>query len=97
MASASWTRLWHDPPGKRFSRRYERLRGNQDGLARRILRWFAAVVLIVVGVVLLPLPGPGFVPLGIGGALLAGESRGVADWLDRLELRGRALWARWRR
>lgn len=89
MTDSALTALWRDEPGRRFVRRYERLRGNPGGVARRALRAVLAVLLIAVGIVFLPLPGPGFVPLALGAALLAGQSRGVAAWLDRAELRVR--------
>ena len=93
MADSTWSAFWHDPPGRRFALRHRRLQGRNDGLLRRVARWVLAVLLIAVGLVFLPLPGPGFVPLGIGAAILAGESQRVADRLDRLELRVRS----WRR
>ena len=83
----SWRRLRSDPPGARFTQRYERLHRAERSVAGRVARLGAGVVLVLLGVVFMPLPGPGFVPLALGGALLAGESLRIARWLDRTELR----------
>jgi hypothetical protein len=85
----SWRDLWRDAPGRRFVRRHERLRGRERGPAGRVLRGALGAVLVVVGLVFMPLPGPGFVGVLMGGALIAGESIRVARWLDRAELRVR--------
>jgi hypothetical protein len=89
MADSIWGQFWRDSPGRRFSRRYERLRHHNGTLAGRLLRAALAIVLLLVGLVMLPLPGPGFVPLLLGAALLAGESIRIASWLDRAEVRVR--------
>lgn len=86
---AAWRELWRDAPGQRFARRYERLRGRGRGPAGRVARGLLGGVLVAVGLVFMPLPGPGFVPVLLGGALLAGESLRIARWLDRAELRVR--------
>jgi uncharacterized protein (TIGR02611 family) len=48
----------------------------------------------LVGIVALPLPGPGFLVIAIGAALLARESAMVADVADWIEVRVRRV-ARW--
>jgi hypothetical protein len=55
----------------------------------RVLRSSLGVVLILIGLVFMALPGPGFVPAFAGLALLAGESAAMARALDRAELRVR--------
>jgi hypothetical protein len=87
---ASWRDFWRAAPGKRFSLRYERLhRSGGSSMFGRVLRAFLGVILVVVGIIFMPLPGPGFVPVLAGFALLAGESLRVATWLDRAEVRVR--------
>ena len=86
---AAWRELWRDAPGQRFARRHERLRGQGRGPAARFLRGVLGWLLVVVGLIFMPLPGPGFVPVLLGAALLAGESLSIARWLDRAELRVR--------
>lgn len=91
---ASWRDFWRAAPGKRFSLRYERLhRSGGTTMVGSVLRWAAGIVLVVVGIIFMPLPGPGFVPVLAGFALLAGESLRVANWLDRAEMRVRG-WLR---
>ena len=86
-----WRELRRAPPGKRFCQRYERRARERKSPAARI-GWSAlAVVLILLGIVFLPLPGPGFIPIGLGLALLAQESAVVARFCDRAELAIRKL------
>jgi hypothetical protein len=85
-----WRELAHEQPGLRFQRRYERNRGAGHALGRA-LRITAGIVLIVIGAVLLLIPGPGTVVIVVGAALLAQESAILARLLDRLELRLRDL------
>lgn len=92
----AWREFRHAAPGQRFAERYERLNHGDRGVAGRVLLIAVGVVLVAVGIVFMPLPGPGFVPVLIGFALLAGESRRFAAWLDRAELRVRE-WLRRRR
>lgn len=87
--AGSWRAFWHAPPGRRFIDRHDRLKGVARGSLRRILRAVLGILLIAVGLVFLPLPGPGFVPLLFGAAVLAGESARMARWLDGAELRVR--------
>lgn len=91
-------RLLRDPPGERFTRRHARLRASRSAASPiRLLRLAAGVLLCVIGVVLMPLPGPGAL-IAIGGAaLMAGESRRVARGLDRSELWLRARLPDWLR
>ena len=91
--AASWREFWADAPGRRFALRYKRLNGAGRHPARRALRAAAGVLLVLVGIVFMPLPGPGFVPVLAGLALLAGESVGMARGLDRAELKLRS-WLR---
>lgn len=91
---ASWREFWRAAPGKRFSLRYQRLhRSGGNTVLGGVLRWSAGIVLVIVGIIFMPLPGPGFVPVLAGFALLAGESLRVATWLDRAETRVRG-WLR---
>ena len=85
----SWRAFWRDPPGQRFSRRYQRVNGAGGHALGRVMRGLLGVVLVLIGVVFMALPGPGFVPVLAGLALLAGESAGLAHALDRAELRVR--------
>lgn len=87
----AWHELRSAPPGKRFCQRYERRARERKSPASRIGWSVLAVVLIIVGIIALPLPGPGFIPIGVGLALLAQESAAVARFCDRAELAIRKL------
>ena len=54
------------------------------------------LLIVAIGIVGLPAPGPGFLIIALGGALLARESRAVARAMDWLEVRLRRVfhWAR---
>lgn len=84
---ASWRTLWRDPPGRRFQNRYERTRNY--GPLRRALVLAGGGALVVAGIVLMPLPGPGILVAIVGGAVMAGQSRRMAQALDKAELRVR--------
>jgi len=55
---------------------------------RRVVIAVVGITIVLVGVVLLVLPGPAFVVIPIGLAVLAIEF----EWARRLLRRGRALW-----
>jgi hypothetical protein len=44
------------------------------------------LALMAVGIVLLPMPGPGMLVIAVGAALVAEESKWAAELLDGLEL-----------
>ena len=92
-----WRRLKAGQPGMRFQRQY---RENRESRKSGWQRWGAvgaAAGLILVGVVLLFVPGPGLLLIGAGAAVLARESLAVSRALDWLEIRGRHLVQRVRR
>lgn len=79
--------LLRDPPGERFQRRHARLRRRREtGGPLRLLRLFGGAVISLLGLVLVPLPGPGILIVLAGAALMAGESGRLARRLDRTEL-----------
>ena len=92
MVASSIARHWRvfrdDAPGERFVNSYERMqRQGSPGLA--IVRGAVGVVLLVIGVALLFIPGPGLLVRMFGFGLLAGESKWLARKLDRAEPRAR--------
>ncbi|HYC43980.1 MAG TPA: PGPGW domain-containing protein [Burkholderiales bacterium] len=91
-----WRSLSRGQPGRRFQDRYERREGARSGLWKAFYV-VAGVALCLAGVVLMPAPGPGFLVVFIGGAMLAEESLVAARVLDWIELRLRALHSRLRR
>ncbi len=74
------------PPGERFQRQYQQRSGEHGGLVRA-LRLAGGVVVTLIGIVLMPAPGPGTLIAVLGLSLLAHESLAVARALDATELR----------
>jgi drug/metabolite transporter (DMT)-like permease len=81
--------LLHATPGRRFSALH-RVRRRRHG-ALKALTIFAGALLIALGAILVATPGPGALAALLGAALIATESPSFARFLDRLELRLRAL------
>lgn len=74
------------PPAPRFLERYERRRAEDHGRFVRPIRVLAGVLLILFGIAIGWLPGPGFVIFAIPGSFLVGsEIRRAAVLLDRVE------------
>jgi hypothetical protein len=95
-----WKAFRRDEPGQRFTGHYRRLR-ESGSIKVRVVGIALGAVLVAGGVVLLFMPGPGLLFLVFGLALLAGESKTLAGWLDRAELPVRRvlgfLRRRWKR
>jgi hypothetical protein len=92
----SWRELRREQAGRRFQARYHRMQEAHTS-GNRLWKRSTAVALILFGVVLLIIPGPGTVLIAVGAALLAEESLVAARVLDRLEVRVRKAIARMRR
>lgn len=107
MASATFKEHFRElregKPGHRFQDHYRHeKRQNRSGRSHaRVWRLVAGVALVIVGLVLCVIPGPGLPFIFLGGGLLASESLFVARIMDWFELRVRAVlrWAkaRWAR
>ena len=88
----SWRELRHGKPGRRFRDRYDRRRSHSRHAGGR--KWsmiVGGVLIVLAGIVLLPLPGPGMLVVALGALLVAEESLSMARALDWLELKGRRL------
>jgi hypothetical protein len=72
--------------GRRFQQRYARRRAVPCGALKKWMSMLAGAVVVLVGIVLLPLPGPGMLVVLFGAALMAGHSLAIARVLDRAEL-----------
>lgn len=101
---AHWRDLERGEPGRRFQERYERAhreRSRKGNLVQRVLKIGGGILAIAIGLIEIVFPGPAFLFLMLGGALLATESRVVARTMDWLEVKCRAAWSRvrgwWRR
>ena len=83
-----WEALKRSEPGHRFQDRYDRRHSGKKGPKKF---WGPVIIgvglaIVGIGVLLLVFPGPGWVTIGIGLALIAGESLILAKILDVLEL-----------
>ena len=91
-----WRKFAAEPPGERFEKHYERTRAQQAGAMGRLMWVAAGVLFVLAGIVMLFTPGPGLLSIGFGVTCLSRESRKLSRGCDRLELRIRDQWARWR-
>jgi hypothetical protein len=91
-----WREFSRVAPGARFKSAYRRRdEAGKRSLVRRVVNLVAALVAFVLGVIFSLVPGvPGFVFIFLGAILLATESFRAARFLDWLDLKMRALWAR---
>jgi hypothetical protein len=82
-------------PGERFRNRYHQHQKSKDrGLGGMILRMLLAGVALVVGFILVFIPGPAVVFFLIAGALLATDWLAMARLLDWGEVHVRRIWVR---
>lgn len=89
----AWARFKEGRAGHRFQAEYHRShrQGNPPWVR---VGWLAlGTGLVAIGAIALPAPGPGWLIIGVGGALVARQSLGVARFLDSAEVRGRQLWS----
>lgn len=80
-----WSDLRAGRPGRRFRQRYcMRQRRGRSTFAKP-LALTGGLFLLLLGLALLPAPGPGFIVVLVGAALLAEESYWAAKVLDVIE------------
>ncbi len=91
-----WRRFASRPAGRRFQMRWRARREKPAGFARKLFLMGLGAVLVVLGAVMLVLPGPGLLVLLIGTALIAEESLFVARLVDRVDLAFARGLQRWR-
>jgi uncharacterized protein (TIGR02611 family) len=96
-----WRYMMRARPGHRFQARHEHRRRQHASPLWKPLYLTLGTALFLLGLVLLVFPGPGFLVIFIGGAMIAEESLWVARSFDALEVklrklggRGRAAWKR---
>ena len=96
-----WKAVVQSRPGQRFRHRYEWRKKQRASPLWKPLYIVLGTGLFVLGLVLLPAPGPGFLVVFVGAAMVGQESLWVAGLLDSAELKLRAYlgWARrlWKR
>lgn len=91
-----WKHFSASPSGRRFKARYRLRRARKNGLLWKILITGVGIVVMLAGVAMLVLPGPGILALVIGAALVAEESLFAARMLDRIDVWVSARIAAWR-
>lgn len=101
-----WQTLKRGKPGERFAQRYEagqkvKKAAGPGFKLLRVVRILIALGSVVVGVILVFIPGPAILFFLISGSLLAAESLTIARFLDWTELKLRAAFSwstrHWRR
>jgi uncharacterized membrane protein YbaN (DUF454 family) len=78
-----WHHFRDDPPGERFRNHRDRMKQRSRTHAAAAIA--LGVLFLMVGVVLLFIPGPGLLFIVFGLALIASHSKRLSDVLDRTE------------
>ncbi|CAN5873138.1 hypothetical protein BH23ACT11_BH23ACT11_31200 [soil metagenome] len=89
----SWRDFRNSEPGDRFKRRYQHRQETQSGWTdpRRLFNVVVGLVLVVGSAFFGWAPGPGMLTFFIGLAMIGGEFRFAASFLDWAEVRTRDL------
>ncbi|MDM4768885.1 PGPGW domain-containing protein [Solimonas sp. SE-A11] len=85
-----WQKFRQGEPGKRFQDYYERRHGEGSAFLSGC-RLVLGLVLLPVGLVMMPAPGPGMIVVALAAVMVARESRTAARLFDATELRLRDL------
>ena len=96
QAKRNWQAFKRSQPGYHFQERYNRRQQTTSGPfdPKNLLYVAAGILIVVVGVLLAPIPGPGGIIAFVGLALIGSEFLPIARALDWGELRIRGL-VRW--
>jgi hypothetical protein len=95
---SGWREHWEDlkrgRPGHRFQDRYARARKSaKAGALQRLVFLIGGIVALLIGVVLVVIPGPAVPFFFLAGGMLATESRVIARFMDWSEVRVRNVLA----
>ena len=93
---ARWRAFVAVPRGARFATHHQCSQRAAAPRWMRIATIASGSVLIVLGMAMIVLPGPGLLAIAAGGVLLAGESIVAARLLDRVDLAAARASGRWR-
>jgi uncharacterized membrane protein HdeD (DUF308 family) len=93
-----WKHFRHDAPGQRFRNHRERMKDKPG--SHSLVAIVIGVLLVVGGIVLLFIPGPGSLLIVFGFALIASHSKKLSGMMDRTEPKlrriGRRGMRRWK-
>lgn len=92
-----WQHFMATPSGQRFQTRHRMRRAQGAGLSKKILITLLGLVVIIAGIAMLVLPGPGILAIVAGAALIAEESLLAARVLDRLDVWVTRHYEAWRK
>ena len=94
----NWRQLKESDPGQRFQDRYTRRQETSHGQwdKRSVINIVLGIAIALVGLLLIPAPGPGFIVAFLGLGLLGSEFAPIARALDWAEVKARAVadWAK---
>lgn len=96
QARRMWQEFRDSQPGYRFQDRYKRRQETTNGRfdPKKLLYLGGGVAIIILGVLIAPVPGPGGIIAFVGLALIGSEVLPIARVLDWGELRARGI-LRW--
>ena len=86
-----WQQFRSATPGRRFIEQFETNQQERASKWIRLALITLGAVVVLIGLVALPAPGPGMLIVAAGLALLARESRWIAERLDGVEVKVRRL------
>ena len=86
-----WQQFRSAKPGRRFIEQFETNQQERASKWIRLALITLGAVVVLIGLVALPAPGPGMLIVTAGLALLARESRWIAERLDVVEVKVRRL------
>lgn len=74
--------------GKRFKEKYWKRQAHRKTWSKgaRFIRGASGLIFLIIGIILLILPGPGWLLIILGASFLAGESLLLAKILDAIEV-----------
>jgi hypothetical protein len=89
---AVWGSFTADTPGERFVRLRERRQEKRKGysLFDKCVNVLGGSFLVILGLILIPTPGPGVLTIALGMALLGTEFLIIARCMDTAEMKARA-------
>ncbi|MBL0162479.1 MAG: hypothetical protein IPP82_02180 [Xanthomonadales bacterium] len=91
-----WQHFKAMPCGRRFQTRHRMRRAKARGALHGFMLMGGGFLLVIAGIAMLVLPGPGLLTIVIGAALIAEESLVAARLLDRVDSCASMWLRRWR-